>query len=101
MFCCQGKLEGSTGASLAGRGMSFGAVPLMGATAIVSAEIVAGMSVWMAAASGREAALVLRNVRRLSMRSIMADGRISYEWIGNVWRGCTRGFQGGRGALVG
>src|SRR5579872_4932880 len=80
MFCCQGKVEGSTGASLAGRGTSFGAAPLVAATAIVSAEIVAGMSVWMAAASGREAALVLRNVRRLSMRSIMADGRISYEW---------------------
>jgi len=45
MFCCQGKVDGSTAASLVGRGMSFGAVPLMAASAIVSAEIVAGLSV--------------------------------------------------------
>jgi hypothetical protein len=79
MFCCQGKVDGSTGASLAGRGMSFGATPLMAASAIVSAEIVAGLNVWMASANGREAALVLRKVRRLSMRSIMDDDRIPYE----------------------
>ena len=47
--------------------MSFGVAPLVATSAIVSAEIVAGMSVWMAAANGREAALVLRKVRRLSM----------------------------------
>jgi hypothetical protein len=34
------------------------------------------LSAWMAAANGREAALVLRKVRRLSMRSIMADDRL-------------------------
>src|SRR5580704_2938786 len=79
MFCCQGKVDGSTGASLAGRGMSFGSAPLMAASAIVSAEIAAGLNVWMAAANGREAALVLRKVRRLSMRSIMADDRLPYE----------------------
>jgi len=37
------------------------------------------LNVWMAAANGREAALVLRNVRRLSMRSIIADYRLPYE----------------------
>src|SRR5215469_15107612 len=79
MFCCQGKVDGSTGASLAGRGMSFGAVPVMAASAIVSPEIVAESSISMAAANGREAALVLRKVRRLSMRSIMAYHRLPYE----------------------
>jgi hypothetical protein len=72
MFCCQGKVDGSTGACLAGRGMSVGALPLMAVSAIVSAEVVLGLSVCMAA-NGREAALVLRKVRRFSMRSIMAD----------------------------
>src|SRR6478735_1838748 len=79
MFCCQGKLAGSTGASLAGRGMSFGAVLLIAASTIVSAESVGGVSVWIAAANGREAALVLRKLRRLSMRSIMDDHRPPYE----------------------
>jgi hypothetical protein len=51
----------------------------MAASAIVSAEIVAGLNVWMAAANGREAALVLRKVRRLSMQSIIADHRLPYE----------------------
>jgi hypothetical protein len=37
------------------------------------------LNVWMAAANGREAALVLRKVRRLSMRSIIADHRLAYE----------------------
>src|SRR5215472_19104240 len=76
MFCCHGKVEGSTGASLAGRGISFGALPLMAASVIVSAVSVAGVSVWMAAANGSEAALSLRKVRRLSMRTIMADHRL-------------------------
>src|SRR5579862_241041 len=85
MFCCHGNVDGSTGASRAGRGMSFGAVPLMAVSATVSAAsvsaaIAAGLSVWMAAANGSEAALVLRKVRRLSMRSIMADDRRRYEW---------------------
>src|SRR5215471_15718087 len=79
MFCCQGKVDGSTGASLAGRAMSFGAVPVMAASATVSSDIASGLSVWMAAANGREAALVLRNMRRLSMRFIMADHRLWYE----------------------
>src|SRR4030095_10617302 len=79
MFCCQGNVDGSTGASLAGRGMSFGTVPLMAAAAIVCGATAAGLSVWMAAANGREAALVLRNVRRLSMRSIMADHLLPHE----------------------
>jgi hypothetical protein len=48
----------------------------MAASAIVSAEIEAGLNVWMAAANGREAALVLRKVRRLSMQSIIADHRL-------------------------
>src|SRR5579864_947169 len=79
MFCCQGNDEGSTGASLAGRGTSFGAGPLMAASAIVSAAIVAGLSVWRAAANGSDAALVLRKLRRLSMRIIMADHTLPYE----------------------
>jgi hypothetical protein len=49
----------------------------MAASAIVSAEIVAGLSVSMAAANGREAALVLRKVRRLSIPAIIADQRLS------------------------
>src|SRR6516164_75043 len=65
MFCCQGNVDDSTGASLAGRGVSCGTVPRVAVAAIVSAEIVAGLSTWMAAANGREAALVLRKVRRL------------------------------------
>src|ERR1700733_5102862 len=85
MFCCQGKDDGSTGASLAGRAMSCGGPPLMAASAIVAAEIVAGLSAWMAAANGREAALVLRKVRRLSMRSIMAHDRLPHE--------CARKFR--------
>jgi hypothetical protein len=36
-------------------------------------SLVARLSVWTAAANGRDAALVFRKVRRLSMRSIMAD----------------------------
>jgi hypothetical protein len=50
--------------------MSFGAVPLIAASAIVSAEIAGGLNVLRAAANGTEAALVLRKVRRLSMRSL-------------------------------
>src|SRR5215813_5011360 len=79
MFCCQGKVDGSTGASLAGREMSFGAAPVTKALAIISAGIVAGFNVWRLAANGTEAALALRKVRRLSMRSIMADHRLSYS----------------------
>src|SRR5215475_12854093 len=79
MFCCQGKVDGSTGASLAGREMSFGAVPVIAASAIGSADIAAGFNVWRLAANGTDAALALRKVRRLSMRSIMADYRLSYE----------------------
>src|SRR5690242_7088600 len=73
IFCCQGSVDGSTGASLAGRGMSFGAAPLMAAPAIVSTEMAAGLTVWIAVTNGRDAALVLRKVRRLGMRSIIAD----------------------------
>jgi len=45
----------------------------------VSAEIAGGWSAWTAAAQGREAALVWRKVRRLSMRSIIADNRFPDE----------------------
>src|SRR5215813_8590971 len=79
MFCCHGKVDGSTGASLAGRGISVGVAPIIAASAIVPAEIVLGLSVWMAAANGREAALVLRKVRRFGIRSIMADHRLLCE----------------------
>ena len=51
--------------------MSVGAELLMATSAIVSAEIVGGLSVWIAAVNGRQAALVLRKERRLSMRSII------------------------------
>jgi hypothetical protein len=59
--------------------MSFGAAPPVAASAIVSAETVAGLSVRIAAANGREAALVLRKVRRLSMWSIIAGHRVPYD----------------------
>lgn len=60
--------------------MSFGAGPVMAASAMVSAaEVVGGVSVWMAAAKGREAALFLRKVRRLSMRTIMDDRGVLHE----------------------
>jgi hypothetical protein len=36
----------------------------------------AGLTVWIAVTNGRDAALVLRKLRRLGMRSIMAD----YRW---------------------
>ena len=42
-------------------------------SAIVSAEMVVELRVWIAAVNGREAALVLRKVRRFGMGSIMAD----------------------------
>jgi hypothetical protein len=35
MFCCHGKLEGSTGANLEGKGTSLGAAPLIAASTIV------------------------------------------------------------------
>jgi len=38
--------------------MSFGAVPLIAASAIISAEIVPGLNVWMAVANGIEAVVV-------------------------------------------
>jgi hypothetical protein len=44
----------------------------------------------MAAANGREAALVLRKVRRLSMQSIIADHRFPYE---QEKRNCQQQFR--------
>jgi hypothetical protein len=62
--------------------MSFGALPPIAVSAIISDEAFAVSSVRNAATKGREPALVVRNVRRLSMLSIMADHRLSDEQEG-------------------
>src|SRR5437660_10525821 len=71
IFSCHGKVAGSTGARRVGRGMSFGAGPLVATSATVSEETAEDFRAWMAAATGSEAAPVLRKVRRFSMPPLL------------------------------
>jgi len=77
VFCCQGRLDGSTGASLDGRGISLGAALLITTSAIVPLEIVAGLSVWMRAANGR--CVGLEKSVPIEHAGNMADPRLPYD----------------------